>query len=588
MGLSIEGFLGGLWSCYLLGLVHSAGMTLDQLSGVHCGAKDMSFSLPVGVEVFAADIAVLDNKDNARSLQNDTACGLWIGRDVEKTLLVTAAYDGCYVREEDEDYVMTVILDRIDNGELDHQKKDLKCPLKSVMDAPSASDCAAIQKSDRLPCAENAVSRDVCEGLGCCFSPSDSSPCYFGKEVTAQCTADGQVLVAISKDVTIPSLILDSAHVVDVDSSSCPELSVLKNSAFVAFRFPLSCGVRKLSGSEMVVYENTFEATIETMIWQGASITRDSTMRLLVRCNYSQSAPAPLMVEVVTLPPPPPVSTTGPMFLEMRIAQDAQYRSYYQEKDYPLIKGLRDLVFLEVRILRRTDPNLVLVLNNCWATPSSDPTQEMQWPLLVGSCPYTDEENDYLTVLSPVETAVDFPKYYQRFIVSAFVFVDEPTQTAFSETVYFHCSASVCIPSTQDPCSPSCSQRRKRASKEPLEQIVVSKGPINVVAIENRPNVKMSVSIEGSTKNDDSWNFEMLNETDEGFIGVDGPIDGNVIEAEKLVPRRAKGATDEKPSFLMWVRGAAVGGGILMVLVTLLGIWRCHRRQRPTMHTVKI
>lgn len=39
----------------------------------------------------------------------------------------------------------------------------------------------------------------------------------------------------------------------------------------------------------------------------------------------------------------------------------------------------------------------------------------------------------------------------------------------------------------------------------------------------------------------DSWNFEMLNETDEGLIGIDGPIDGNVIEAEKLVPRRAKG-----------------------------------------------
>ncbi|XP_077306323.1 zona pellucida sperm-binding protein 4-like [Lithobates pipiens] len=432
MGCTIAGSLGILWSWHLFVLVHSAEMPLDQLSGVHCGPKDMRFSLPVGVEVFASDIAVLDDKDNARSLQNDTACGLWIGRDMEKKLLVTAAYDGCYVREEDEDYVMTVILDRLDNGELDHQKKDLKCPLKSVMDAPS--DCAAIQKSDRLPCAENAVSRDVCEGLGCCFSPSDSSPCYFGKEVTAQCSVDGQVLVAISKDMTIPSLILDSAHVVNVDSTSCPGLRVSKNSAFVAFRFPLSCGVRKLSGSEMV-YENTLEATIETTIWQGASITRDSTMRLTVRCNYSQTAPAPLMVEVVTLPPPSPVSTTGPLFLEMRIAQDAQYRSYYQEEDYPLIKGLRDLVFLEVRILRRTDPNLVLVLNNCWATPSTDPTQKMQWPLLIGGCPYTGEEMDYLTILSPVGTAVDFPKYYKRFIVSAFVFVDEPTQTAFSDTL---------------------------------------------------------------------------------------------------------------------------------------------------------
>lgn len=59
MGLAIAGCLGILWSCHLLGLVHAAVMTLDQLSGVHCGPKDMRFSLPVGVEVFAAEIAVL-------------------------------------------------------------------------------------------------------------------------------------------------------------------------------------------------------------------------------------------------------------------------------------------------------------------------------------------------------------------------------------------------------------------------------------------------------------------------------------------------------------------------------------------------
>ncbi|KAM5153086.1 zona pellucida sperm-binding protein 4-like [Mantella aurantiaca] len=604
--------LGFLWALHVLGSAADAEKMLDKLSGLHCGSREMTFSLPGGEQALASDITLLDNEDRSHPLQNDSACGLWIGRGM-KTLRVTASYDGCYVRKEDEDYVMTVIVDRIENGELDHHKRDVKCPFKPAMDSPSASDCAAIQGSDRLPCANNSVSRDVCEGLGCCFSSNVFSPrgfplrgssrdasspqCYFGKKVTAQCACDGQVLVAISKDVTVPSLILDSAHVVNVDSTSCPGLIVLKNSAFVSFQFPLSCGGRQVSGSEMV-YENTFEATKQIRTWQGASITRDSLMRLTVQCSYIQSAPVPLMVEVVTLPPPPPVSTSGPLSLEMRIAKDAQYNSYYQDLDYPIIKVLRDPVFLEVRILRRKDPSLVLILENCWATPSSDPTQQMQWSLLADSCPSTDEDSNYLTQLSPVGTgaAIDFPNHYKRFIVSAFVFVDENTYTALGEEVYFHCSASVCIPSG-DSCTPSCSPRHKRAVKEPMEQIIVSKGPVSFIATGSHPNVKIDVSIEKEmakinhekTISTVFGDLEMLNETNEGFIGAEErPIDGNLIDADKLVPRGVKGNgdTDAKFNLLMWLRGAAVGGGIMLVVVTILGIWKCHRSQRPTMHSV--
>ncbi|XP_018427287.1 PREDICTED: zona pellucida sperm-binding protein 4-like [Nanorana parkeri] len=557
----------------------------------------MSFSLPLGFEAFAADITILDNEDQARSLQNDSACGLWIGEGMETTPLITATYDGCYIRKEDEDYVMTVIVDRLDDGELDHHKRDIKCPIQPALDAPSASDCAAFDRGDRLACADNSVSRDVCEGMGCCFSPGDPSlPCYFGNKVTARCTSDGHALVAISKDVTVPSLILDSVHVVNVDSTSCPGLSILKTSAFVAFVFPLSCGGKQVSGNEMV-YENTFEATKETRTWQGVSITRDSAMRLMVRCHHSQTAAAPLMVEVVTLPPPPPISTTGPLFLEMRIAKDPQYSSYYRDTDYPLIKGLRDLVFLEVRILRRKDPSLVLILNDCWATPSSDPTQQMQWSILVDGCPSADEDINYLTQLSPVGTDIDFPNHYKRFVVSAFIFVEQQTYTAFGEKVYFHCSASVCIPSAGNPCASSCSTRQKRAAKATLEQFTVSKGPVNFITIEKYPNVQdnMSVEMENMLEMEmpmnpqEFWDLDMLNETDDSFVGAkEGPIDRDLFDADKLMPRRVKDDANAKFDLLLWLRGAAVGGGILLVVVTILGIWKCHRRPRPAMHTVKI
>ncbi|XP_072259214.1 zona pellucida sperm-binding protein 4-like [Pyxicephalus adspersus] len=431
------GMLMGLWIWQLPCLAFAAGNFLEELSDVYCGSGEMSFSFPVGFEDFASGIVVLDNMDKSHILQNDTACGLWMEERTDKTLLVTATYDGCYVRNEDEEYVMTVILDRMNNGEVDHYKKDIKCPLKQAfpaMDAPSAGDCAAIQRSDQLACADNSVSRDVCEQLGCCFSRNDHSlACYFGNKVTAQCTGNGLVVIAVSKDVTIPPLILDSARVVNLDSS-CPGTSVSRTSAFVSFMFPLSCSVRQTTANG-IVYENTVEVAKGITTWQGVSITRDSMMRLLVRCSFSQTGAAPLSVQVVTLPPPLPVSTKGPLFLEMKLADDSAYTSYYQDKDYPITKVLREPVYVEVVLLRRKDPSLVLVLNNCWATPSPDPTHQMQWSLIVNGCPYTEEESEYLTLLATVPTTIDFPNYYKHFIVSMFVFVDQTTQKAFSHEV---------------------------------------------------------------------------------------------------------------------------------------------------------
>lgn len=43
--------------------------------------------------------------------------------------------------------------------------------------------------------------------------------------------------------------------------------------------------------------------------------------RVTVRCSYIQMGTVPLAVTVNTLPPPLPVSTSGPLELEMRIAK---------------------------------------------------------------------------------------------------------------------------------------------------------------------------------------------------------------------------------------------------------------------------
>ncbi|KAM5171931.1 zona pellucida sperm-binding protein 4-like [Mantella aurantiaca] len=330
---------------------------------------------------------------------------------------------------------------------------------KEAMDAPSPDLCSAINQEDKLACADMPITRDTCEAMGCCYSSNDARmPCFFGNKLTAQCTPDNSMVIAVSKDLTKPSLLLESVHVIGLDS--CRQLSVARSNSFAVFRFPLSCSNAHQVPGSLVNYENTIEAERGIQTWQGYSITRDSTLRVTVHCSYIQTGTVPLALTVNTLPPPFPVSTSGPLELEMRIAQDLGYGSYYTVEDYPLVKVLREPVYLEVRLIRRTDPNLVLVLNDCWATNSADPTLLPQWPILFDSCPFNGD--NYISRIIPVgasSQAVPLPNYHKRFLVNTFTFVDSRNQLALGGLVYFHCSASVCVPSAMDSCVVSCGQR---------------------------------------------------------------------------------------------------------------------------------
>ncbi|XP_029439885.1 zona pellucida sperm-binding protein 4-like [Rhinatrema bivittatum] len=451
-------------------------------SQLNCGYKSLQLTLPHGQDENTFMLVALDKEQKPHFLHNDSVCGTWTGQKPDGSLTIGAAYNSCYVTEQNGEHVMTIGIADI-TGQNVVLKEALKCPILPAQDAPSPGVCAAVKKGDKLSCASPPVTQDLCQGKGCCYNPSDPSiPCYFGDLITAQCTKDGKISIAVSKYRTLPPLILNSVRLLSVQEGTCSELSTKKNDVFIMYEFPLSCGSTIWLDGDHVVYENRLEATNDVRTWQDASITRDSIFRLTVRCSFTASSFLPLQVEVFTLPPPPSVNSSGPLLLEMRIAKDVQYSSYYLNTDYPVTKFLRDPVYLEVRILQRTDPNLVLVLNQCWATPLTDPLQKPQWPILVNSCPFTGD--NYRTQQIPVgavSTGLQFPSHYQRFVVKTFTFVDG-SQHALKGLVYFHCSASVCVRSRLETCSTTClPARKKRMTKhwEPLTSLVTAEGPVD-------------------------------------------------------------------------------------------------------------
>uniref|UniRef100_A0A8C3IUR2 ZP domain-containing protein n=1 Tax=Chrysemys picta bellii TaxID=8478 RepID=A0A8C3IUR2_CHRPI len=224
-------------------------------------------------------------------------------------------------------------------------------------------------------------------------------------------------------------IILDSVQLAYAQTGCDP---IRMTEAFVIFRFPvMQCGTTVQVTGDKLIYENQLISGIDVQTGPDGSITRD--------------------MEVFLPPTPAPVTQAGPLWLELRIATG---RSYLTERDYPVVKVLKDPIYMEVRILQRTDPNLVLSLHHCWATPSATPLEQPQWPILVDGCPFLGD--NYRTQLVPIGSELPFPTHHQRFVLSTFAFVDSDSQIALDGEGYIFCSASACHPSQLEICRTTC------------------------------------------------------------------------------------------------------------------------------------
>ncbi|XP_054246770.1 zona pellucida sperm-binding protein 1 [Indicator indicator] len=307
----------------------------------------------------------------------------------------------------------------------------------------------------KMPCMA-PEGREACVQAGCCYNDMDRvTPCYYGNTATVQCLLDGHFVVVVPRGLGTQPYNLDSVRL----ASSQPGCEPLRLSeAFVMFRFAVTqCGTTVQVIEDHLIYENQLISTVDVQGSPRGSITRDSIYILQARCIYNATDLLPLHMEVAVPPTSIPLAMLGPLGLQLRIATDETYSSYHPSGDYPLVKVLRDPIYVEVRLLQKTDPNLVLVLHHCWAAPSTNAAAEPQWPILVDGCPFTGD--NYRTQLIPVGPAspqVPFPSHYQRFAISTFTFVEPPSMAALEGEVYISCSASVCHLAQPEPCRPSC------------------------------------------------------------------------------------------------------------------------------------
>ncbi|KAM9289545.1 uromodulin-like [Morus bassanus] len=109
----------------------------------------------------------------------------------------------------------------------------------------------------------------------------------------------------------------------------------------------------------------------------------------------------------------------------------------------------------------------LLSVEDCWATPSADPYQDVRHELIEKGCPY-DKTVTYLNAIGESTTA--------KFSFQMFQFVGSPE-------VFLHCRVRLCLPDSPEPCAKQCPRhwRSKRALADEYNKIV-SYGPIHLLA----------------------------------------------------------------------------------------------------------
>ncbi|XP_075073405.1 zona pellucida sperm-binding protein 1-like [Mixophyes fleayi] len=283
--------------------------------------------------------------------------------------------------------------------------------------------------------------------------------------VTVNCFPDGYFRLIISRYVTSPPLQLTSV----LGPGTCPSPTVMGD--FLEFQgYLMTCSTQRFFQGHLV-YELYLTAKPNILVSPLGSITRDSSHRVLAQCTYNSSLSLSFVSLAGSPPPFPSVSNSGELNVELRISKGSSFSSFYTSLDFPLQILLRELVYLEARLLQPSDPRLHLRLHHCWGAPSLDSASTTRWPLVSDGCPFSGDDPMTKILPGPI------PSSYQRFVVSAFTFIAFPNKTQ----VYIFCSVSVCLPSLSESCTSDCgtlTRRARRSQSSASLQFVSTSGPL--------------------------------------------------------------------------------------------------------------
>ncbi|XP_061598296.1 uncharacterized protein LOC133461410 [Cololabis saira] len=303
----------------------------------------------------------------------------------------------------------------------------------------------AVHTRERLPCGHLGISASNCKKRGCCadlYKPA----CYYQLD---ECTVDQHFVFAIrNSSASIP---VDPKTLVIPGKPLCKPAIVNDKVAIFKIKFR-DCGARSYDIGEVKIHLIEVHTAVHVLNLKYGLITRTDPIRFLIECRYKKHgitqqsmASVGYMVKTTYANPrtsitkmPPAIISNSPYGVELRLAKDHTYSSYFPTHHQPLRVLLGHPVYLEL-ILNSPAPDAVILVNYCLAYPDSASNALV---LVYEGCA---NPNDPTVAVLKVKGTPN--NHQRRFVVNAFHFMDQKTSLYLNEEINFMCSVEVCRPS---------------------------------------------------------------------------------------------------------------------------------------------
>lgn len=208
---------------------------------------------------------------------------------------------------------------------------------------------------------------------------------------------------------------------------------------------PGRCGVQSSQNGSHVEYTSTLDIELDRGI-----IMRNDTLSVTLSCVYELD-----MITSLNLALHPFISSinitvggTGQFTATMALYKDSNYTTPYEGPEVSL--SSKTILYIGVFIEGGDTSQYVVVMTNCYATPTQLVNDTLKYYIIKDSCP--NKQDQTIKVLEN-----GFSRQ-GRVSVQMFRFVGD------YELVYLHCSVSLCDIKS-GACQPSCSSRKSQRTK---------------------------------------------------------------------------------------------------------------------------
>ncbi|KAI8504830.1 hypothetical protein Bbelb_169390 [Branchiostoma belcheri] len=294
-----------------------------------------------------------------------------------------------------------------------------------------------------------------------------------GTEVSLEVTCNsGSISVRMEKS-SLTSFQISSARDLHLQQATC-----LARDAGNYYTFNIaslsSCGTEKEQDGDHFVFTNIINSRIPSgvQVWRGKLLAVNVTCRYPVDLSVSLTGGINPVVTTETFT----VEGSGEFRVTMGLFQSPTFGTAYSTTpsitlednlyvglnlqgvshselvlsiEYSTIPSitLEDNLYVGLNLQGVNHSELVLRLRNCWATPSNNADDTIQYPIATDGCANAEDGTVYIMENAQSKQA--------RFRVQMFRFASHPR-------VYLHCTISVCDQVSPGACAPTCSTRSGR------------------------------------------------------------------------------------------------------------------------------